>query len=174
MASGSCASRMNSTVNANQGASQSIVSLLEGSIQEFVIVSVLQSDAEDRLNRILPAASADVPRTLSAVLQRFSTLRPANVNVLKSAHPTSSKIPTHVPAFAGRRAPLLPMLIDRSVNVWETARGLLQHQTATGLIVVRTTAQGGAGKTATMISESKIFMHTQLNPSRAIALRTVI
>jgi len=165
---------MNSTVNANQGASQSFVSLLEGSIQEFVIVSVLQSDAEDRLNRILPAASADVPRTLSAVLQRFSTLRPANANVLTSAHPTSSKIPTHVAAFAGRHAPLLPMLIDRSVNVWETAGGSLQHQTATRLIVVRTTAQGGAGKTATMISESKIFMHTQLNPSRAIALRTVI
>ena len=137
---------MNSTVNVNQGASQSGASHLEHSIQEFVIVSVLQSDAEDHMNRVLPAASADVPRTLSAILQRFSTLRPANANVLGSAHPTSSKIPTHVPAFVGRRAPLLPMLIDRSVNVWETANSSLQHQAATGLIAARTTVPGGAGK----------------------------
>jgi len=144
---------MNLTVNANQSASQSFVSLLEGSIQEFVIVSVLQSYVKDRLNRILQAARADVPRILSAVLQRFSTLRLANANVLGSAHPTSSKIPTHVPAFAGRRVHIMPTLINGSVNVWDTAGISLQHQTATGLRVARTTVTAGAGKNSCMITE---------------------
>ena len=139
---------MNLIANANQGASRSGVSHHEGSIQKSVIVSVLQSGVRNHSNRILPAASADVPRTSLALNQRSSTLRPVNAYVLGSAHPTSSKIPTHVPAFATRRVPVVLMLTERSVNVWETAGGSRQNQTATGLRVAGTTATGVAGKNA--------------------------
>ena len=146
MVSGVYASQTNSTVNANQGASRSGVSRHEGSIQHPVIVNALKSHVKNHSNRILPAASADARRTSPALVQRFSTLQPVNVNALTSAHPTSTKIPTHVAAFAGRSAPVLATLIERGVSVWETAHGSAQHQTATGLRVARTTVTGGAGK----------------------------
>ena len=66
--------------------------------------------------------------------------------MLTSVHPTSTKIPKRVAAFAGRHALVMPTLIEGGVSVWETARGSAQHQTATGLRALKLTVTGNAGK----------------------------
>ena len=102
---------MNSTVNANQDVSHYGASHLGGSIQEPVIVSALKSDANVPSHWTHPAASVGVPRTLSAVAQRFTNLRPANVYVPTHANHLSSKTPEHAVVFVKRGVPEVPILI---------------------------------------------------------------
>ena len=137
---------MNSNVNVNQDASYCGASRLEVSIQQLVIVSALKSDANLPSHQTHPAASAGVPRTLSAVTQRFSTIRPASVYVQTSANHLLSKTPTHAVAFVERGVPDVRILIGTSVSVWETANGSAEHLTATVLTAAQITEPGAVGK----------------------------
>ena len=57
----------------------------------------------------------------------------------------SLRTPRHAVAFVQRGVPEVPILIGESVNVWETANGSAQHQTATELTAAAITEPGSAG-----------------------------